>query len=221
MSMAQLGDLCREFGVEYEATDDLWTRLTKCVKHVLDPSEEDLVAILETRVSGCTPSEWLSFIKSSDADTLFDKDDQRLRQVEVNRVTTREERGDEFMKKYVDLRQRVATAKATALAKGKGRGRGGRGKAAAAAAHPKEGARLPKELAPHQCTLAWVKEWMPLGALLQRDTFNGAWECNVFGVRRSRSWRLWGVGGAAAEILRVAWELAKDHGMERPWDFEE
>jgi len=156
-------------------------------------------------------------MQSEEADDVFEKDDEKLRQAELKRHEGKEERSTVFRTQYRDLRKRVsaaAAAKARPAAKGRGRGRAA---AAGSAAHAKAGAQFPAELAPHQLTLQWLQEWMPPGGRLQRDTYNGRWECNVFGVRRGRAWRLYGPQGSAREILKVAWEIAGEHGVGVPF----
>ena len=71
------------------------------LQSVLAPlSDEDLVAILEKRVARCTASEWLAFMQSEEADDVFEKDDEKLRQAELKRHEGKEERSTVFRTQY-------------------------------------------------------------------------------------------------------------------------
>ena len=223
ISKAQLGDIMAGLKLPALPADDLWARLTKLAQHALDPCPEEMLeSIMQKRLNHCTPSEWMTFLQCEEADDLFDPSDRKLVDAAIKQHCGGEEQSTSFREKYKELRKRVKEAALPKKRKGRGVGRGrgaGAGRGGGEPVHPKTGAKFPAELAPDELTLAYLKQWMPLGSLLQRETYTGRWECNVFGVRRGRAWRLYGDEGSAREILRVAWRIANDHGVDTPFTF--
>lgn len=60
----------------------------------------------------------------------------------------------------------------------------------------------------------------PAGCRFGIDRIDQSWRLSAWGRRHARAWQLWGVEGAAKELLRLAWRQAIDEGYETKCPFE-
>ena len=70
-------------------------------------------------------------------------------------------------------------------------------------------------------TAEQVEAQCPWGSSVYADTLDSSWRCCYHKKKLSKAWRLYGVDGAAQEIVKMVWVYAISMGYERDCPFAE
>ena len=172
-NMTYCHKLITHLGLDPPNPSSLHGCLQVLIQHFRNPSETDMVNILQQRIVSANAKEkaaLTTFLNIEDAHTCFAPEDRenfsKARKSCINRI----EEDYDFEKAWKNLSKKVKSQPAVAdPGKGKGKGRGRAGKGGKAA-------RKSYKPFPHgdlkQCDL---KPWCPLGGFIWRANQAGAW----------------------------------------------
>lgn len=206
IGLAGLQQIARSEGCALQAGAGLAASIKALVTHILGPqSDEAMLSILSRRLQ--VKHEALDLMRTTDVSDLLTADDLKAaEQMEA----------DEKQKEAAlgDLRVEVRTlrTKVSQLATRAGSSSSGGRRAK----KPWEGRTYPSKCPEPSdgFTEQYVQSLLPPGSRVLKDMNNQRWLVSFQGMRRSRSWGLYGFGLSALLVAKLAWEAWDEAGYQ-------
>eukprot|EP00971_Amphidinium_carterae_P307001 6101050-Amphidinium_carterae.2 len=198
-----LGQLATEFGVCVPAGSDFAQLLLALCKHALGELSNELqLALVRKRLPHYSDLQSMLMESDDAVDLLDEADAKKLKE----KTETLKDGEQEFRKAAKKLIEKMSSTSGSSR-KGAGRG-GGPASKKARRWPPLSGidAHTPKET---------LDTFLPPRCKFGVDLIDRSWRLSCYGKRFSRAWGMYGVIGAAVELIQLAWDRALLLGHEQ------
>lgn len=211
LQLSGLQTLAKQVGCPIEKGTKLSVAVQRLATHVLgEVTDEELLDILSCRID--RQSDLLELMKTTEVSDLLTQDDLKAMQQMESEQHSKGIVQEELRGEVHALRRKIQESRAAGSSSSRARP-GAAAKAKALAAWPARKYPAKVALSQDSWSEAYVQSLLPPGARVLRDFNNQRWLLSCYGIRRSRSWGLYGHSLSALLVVKIAWLRWEEDGF--------